>query len=210
MKSAHKEARQAILDKTGIAIEPSIDQVIANTSFVVWEYLLDGTFYNGSDRHFLWPHQLTKAFKKLPRVVGVSHVQYKQRDEIRRRIEEIRHFRNRLSHNEPAWRVENIKSKSEVITHLLDKLDKMLELLFWISPVFKRYISDIGIEARIRQLLSLNELNRYMHIYESHPINDIESLFILTERANSENCRYYFGVHNLHGILAPCNTRLLQ
>lgn len=209
MKSAHKEAKQAISDKTGIAKEPSIDQVIANTSFVAWEYLLDGSFYNGSDRRFLWPHQLTKAFKKLPRVTGVSNVQYKQRDVIRRRIEEIRHFRNRLSHNEPAWRVESLKSKNEVITHLLDKLEKMLELLFWISPVFKRYISDIGIEGRIRQLLTLNELNRYMHIYENHSIHDLESLFALMERANSENCRYYFDINNLKGILSPCNTRLL-
>lgn len=102
-----------------------------------------------------------------------------------------------------------MQSKNEVIAHLLEKLDKILELLFWISPVFKRYIADVGIEGRIRQLLSLNELNRYMHIYERHSIKDIESLFYLAEKANSENCRFQFEVNNLHGILSPCNTRLL-
>ncbi len=210
MKSAYKEARQTIVEKTGFILEPSIDQIIANTAFVTWEYLLDGAFYNGSDKRFLWPHQLTKAFKKLPRVTGVSNVQYLQRDAIRRRIEEIRHFRNRLAHNEPAWRVENLKSRSEVIAHLLEKLDNMLELLFWISPAFRRYIQDIGIENRIRQLLSLNELNRYMHIYEHYPIKNLESLYMLTEKSNNENCRFHFDINGLNGFLVPSNTRLMQ
>lgn len=68
---------------------------------------------------------------------------FHQRDSIRRRIEEVRAFRNRISHNEPAWRVSDISSPEEVISVLNEKLDNMIELLYWISPKFKRYACDV-------------------------------------------------------------------
>lgn len=56
----------------------------------------------------------------------------------------------------------------------------MMELLL-ISPKFQRYVKDIGIEARIRQVLHITELERYMHIYENIEISDIDGLLVLTK-----------------------------
>lgn len=210
VKSAKRNAKKILEDKGIAAPNPTIDQVISQMEFSSWEYLFDKHFYNGSDNNFLWPHELTKVFKKLPRVKEKKKVQFHQRDAIRRRIEEVRAFRNRISHNEPAWHVGSAKTKEAVIADLNEKLSNMMELLYWISPKFQQYVKDVGIEARIKQVLHLNEMNRYMHIFQHHDVIDLEHLVAITQTANSENCRYYFKVSGSVGIVSPYNTKLLQ
>ncbi|WP_118986493.1 Abi family protein [Photorhabdus sp. CRCIA-P01] len=210
MKSAKKSAMRSLEEKGIVSSIPTLDQVISQTDFSTWEYLLDKHFYDGSNNHFLWPNGLSKVFKKLPRVGVRKNVAFHQRDIIRRRIEEVRVFRNRISHNEPAWRVNNVTAKEDVISTLTERLNGMMELLFWISPKFSQYVRDVGIEARIKQMLHLVEMNRYMQSFERHEINDIDNLIDLANRVNSENHRCYFNVSGKLGILVPCNTSLLQ
>ena len=209
-KSAKRSARRVLEDKGIAAPIPTIDQVISQMEFSSWEYILDKHFYNGSDKNFLWPHELTKVFKKLPRVVEKKNPQFHQRDAIRRRIEEVRAFRNRISHNEPAWHVGSARTKEAVIAELNEKLSNMMELLYWISPKFQQYVKDVGIEARIKQVLHLNEMNRYMHTFQQYDVMDLAQLVAVTQRANTENYRCYFNVNGSAGIVSPYNTKLLQ
>jgi hypothetical protein len=208
-KSAKNGARKSLEDKGKDPNDVTLDQIISQTDFSVWEYILDKCFYNGSDNSFIWPTQLTKAFKKLPRV-NVKNPMFHQRDAIRRRIEEVRAFRNRISHNEPAWRVNGVSKPEDVIAYLIMKLDNMLELIYWISPKFRAYVRDVGIEDRIRQVLSISEFNRYIHTFETYNIEDISGFVSLLEQTNSNNTRSYFEIEGRQGILSPCNTRLLQ
>ncbi|GKX52227.1 Abi family protein [Budvicia aquatica] len=208
-KRAKRSAKKVLEDKGITAPIPTIDQVISQMDFSTWEYILDKHFYNGSDKNFLWPHELTNVFKKLPRITG-KNSRFHQRDAIRRRIEEIRAFRNRISHNEPAWHVGSAKTKEAVIENLNERLDNMMELVYWISPKFQKYVKDVGIEARIRQVLHINEINRYMHSFEQYDVTDLEQLLTVTQRANSQNYRCYFNVNGSRGILSPHNTLLLQ
>lgn len=207
--NAKKEARRALVEKNKDPDTVTLDQIISKTDFSVWEYILDKNFYNGSDNNYLWPSKLTKAFKKLPRVTHKNPM-FHQRDSIRRRIEEVRAFRNRISHNEPAWRVSDISSPEEVIAVLNEKLDNMIELLYWISPKFKRYACDVGLESRIRQILNLKEFNRYIHTFDTYEIADLDGLIKLVEKANLENNRFYVKFGAVPAIIAPYNTRLLQ
>lgn len=210
LKTAKKSARKN-LEAKGIANPvPTVDQVISQCDFSTWEYLLDKHFYNGSDKSFLWPHELTKVFRKLPRIKETRNVMFHQRDAIRRRIEEVRAFRNRISHNEPAWLISAVSSKQDVINNLTEKLDNMMELLFWISPKFKQYVVDVGIEARIRLALSAREMDRYLHSFQRHNIEEIKQIAALLAEANTGNYRCYFNVNGIPGILSPCNTALLQ
>lgn len=209
IKAAKKSAKKALLDKGEVDPSPNHDQIIAQTDFSTWEYILDKHYYLGSDNNHIWPTGLPKAFKKLPRTTE-SNPMFHQRDIIRRRIEEVRAFRNRLSHNEPAWRLADVDRKEDIITLLTTKLDNMMELLFWISPKFQRYVKDIGIEARIRQVLNLTELDRYMHTYDLLEISDIEELLGLTKQVNESNIRSHFQVSGEYGILMPHNTQLIQ
>ncbi|MEK9496486.1 Abi family protein [Photorhabdus sp. P32] len=209
IKNAKNSAKKALKEKGIENPTPSLDQIISHTDFSTWGYILDKHFYNGSDNRFLWPSGLTRAFKKLPRTIEKNPM-FHQRDIIRRRVEEIRSFRNRLSHNEPTWRVTDIQKRENVVSNLSGKLDAMMEMLFWLSPKFQKYVQDVGIEARIRQILNISELNRYMHVFERHSITEIDDLMKLTEQANSENIRLYFSVNDCADILMPHNTHLLQ
>lgn len=191
IRAAKKAAKKALKDKGEVDPIPNLDQIIAQTDFSTWEYIFDKHYYNGSDNNYIWPTGLTKVFKKLPRTTG-SNAMFHQRDIIRRRIEEVRSFRNRVSHNEPTWRLADAERKEDIITLLTDKLNNMMELLFWISPKFQRYVTDIGIQARIKQVLNLTELDRYMHTYEPLEISNIEALLALTKQVNKTNLRSHF------------------
>jgi hypothetical protein len=208
-KSAKNGAKKSILDKGNNPDAVTLDQIVSQTDFSVWEYILDKSFYNGSDNSFIWPTQLPKAFKKLPRV-NTKNPMFHQRDAIRRRIEEVRAFRNRISHNEPAWRVSDVSKPEEVIAYLIMKLDNMLELIYWISPKFRAYVHDVGIEDRIRQVLSMSEFNRYIHAFETYNIEGISDFVSLLEQTNTNNTRSYFQIEGRQGILSPCRTKLLQ
>lgn len=167
-------------------------------------------FYNGSDNNYLWPSKLTKVFRKLPKVNVKKNKMFHQRDTLRRRIEEIRAFRNRISHNEPAWRISDVNSPEDVITSLTEKLDNMLEFLYWISPKFQKYVCDIGMESRVRQVLNLQEFNRYIHTFDTYKIEDLEGLIELVQKANQDNSRFYVMFGAIPSIIIPHNTQLLQ
>lgn len=208
IRRAKKAAIKSLLDKGIKKPVPTLDQIISQTDFATWEYILDKHFYNGSNRQFLWPIGLTKAFKKLPRVTE-KNAMFHQRDIIRRRVEEIRSFRNRRSHNEPAWRISTINQREDIIKLLISKLKNIMELLFWISPKFRNYVQDVGIEARIMQLLKTSELNRYMHSFDRHNISDLDSMIQLTIKTNLENTRRHFKIKHHQGVLLPYNARLI-
>jgi len=212
IRQAKSEAQKSLDEKNKGDIEPTLDQIISKTDFATWEYIFDKHYYEGNNNvnaNFLWPRYLLKVFKKLPRT-SESNPQFHQRDIIRRRIEEIRLFRNRLSHNEPVWRVHSVKNRDEVITLLSQMVEKIMELLFWISPTFKQYIEDIGIYTRITHLLSPIELNRYLHVFTLHKVSDIDSLINLVKESNSSNIKCHFDVAGNQGLLIPNNNKLFQ
>jgi len=210
IKNAKKSAKRT-LESKGIASPiPTVDQVISQCDFATWEYLLDKHFYDGSDKNFLWPHELTKVFRKLPRVEETKNAMFHQRDALRRRIEEVRSFRNRISHNEPAWMTEGVQNKQDIIDRLIEKLDHIMELLFWISPKFRKYVMDVGIESRVRQLICMRELNRYMHSYERYAVEDLQLIGELVLESNKNNYRCYFHINGVPGIISPTNSSLLQ
>ncbi|MGL4333725.1 MAG: hypothetical protein ACRCSC_01540 [Lactococcus garvieae] len=209
IKAAKAAAKKTLRNKGEINPVPNHDQIIAQTDFSTWEYILDKGYYNGADNRYLWPNGLIKAFKRLPKTKE-NNPMFHQRDILRRRIGEVRSFRNRISHNELAWRRTDACGKSSIISLLTTKLDNMMELLFWISPKFHKYVKDIGIEAKIRQTLHITELERYMHTSESIDISDINGLLALTQKVNETNVRSRFNISGESGILMPSNTLLIQ
>jgi len=212
IKNAKKEAKKTLVAKGDTDKSPTLDQIISQTDLATWEYLFDKHFYEGNNdinENFLWPKNLLKVFKKLPRT-NEKNPSFHQRDIIRRRIEEIRLFRNRLSHNEPVWRTNSAGSKEAVVTQLYEMVENIMDLLFWISPTFSNYVKDIGVYTRITQLLHLAELNRYLHIFTLHDISDIDSLIALVKESNSSNLKCHFKVGENHGLLTPNSNKLFQ
>jgi len=209
IKKAKADAKKSLEDKGHPNPNPTLDHIICHTDFSTWEYILDKHFYNGSDNSFLWPNGLAKAFRRFPHTQEKNPL-FHQRDLIRRRIEEVRSFRNRISHNEPAWRIADIQKKEDIIQNLTSKLKNFMELLYWISPKFHNYVNDIGIQSRILQILNISELNRYMHSFTNFEIKEIDGLLELVNKANNENVRHYFNINGTNSILQPHSTKLFQ
>jgi len=210
IKNAKRNAKKNLENKGVVEPKPTVDQIISQCDFATWEYLLDKHFYDGSDKNYLWPHELTKVFRKLPKVQETKNVMFHQRDALRRRIEAVRSFRNRISHNEPAWMLNSVRNKEEVVDNLLEKLDYIMELIYWISPKFKKYVIDIGIDSRIRQILSIRELERHMHSYKRYDVDNIQQMYDLLSAANANNHRCYLTIKGNPGVLYPSTSTLLQ
>ncbi|MGS2724917.1 hypothetical protein ACVBEJ_14345 [Porticoccus sp. GXU_MW_L64] len=206
LQKAKRYAKKA-LESKGIQAEPTLDQIVASTDFSTWECILDKHFYSGAGGAFLWPGALPKAFKKMPMYEG-SNPRFHQRDLIRRRIESVRSFRNRISHNEPAWRVAEAASKEKIVESLKEKLADCIELMLWISPRLERYVRDIGVVSRIEQLLTIDELNKHMHLMEPYDIAAMDDLYEILGIANGENVRCTVAANGQRGVIHPNNTML--
>lgn len=201
IKSAKKKAKK-ILKEKGLDVEPNIDQIIAQTDFSTWEYILDKGFYDGGDSNFLWPHKFYKVFKKPPIYDG-NNPMFHQRDMIRRRIEEIRNFRNRLSHNEPIWRASEVNGASEVFDYLERKYQNIIELAYWISPQLKLFIVKMGFDSRIKLCLTNNELNRFLEKIEVSQITKIEDFAGLVQDMYQTNRVVSFKYEESSGVILP-------
>lgn len=90
--------------------DPSLDRVVAATSFGLWVGLTDG----GVPRDPLWSYETTLW---QPRIVhafpGLGHVRRKQ---LHRRLDEVRRFRNRLAHHEPIHEAPVEQIRDDLIT----------------------------------------------------------------------------------------------
>lgn len=201
IKSAKKKAKKILKDK-GLDVEPNIDQIIAQTDFSTWEYILDKGFYDGGDTKFLWPHKFYKIFKKPPIYDGKNPM-FHQRDIIRRRIEEVRNFRNRLSHNEPIWRASEVNNASEVFDYLERKYQNIMELAYWISPQLKLFIVKMGFDSRIKLCLTDNELNRFLAKIEVSQIIKIEDFAELVQDMYQTNKVVSFKYQESSGVILP-------
>jgi len=203
IKSATKKAKKILVDK-GLAVDPNIDQIIAQTDFSTWEYILDKGFYNGGNTDFLWPSNLYKVFSKPPRYAG-SNPAFHQRDLIRRRIEEIRNFRNRLSHNEPIWRASEVNNANDVFTYLHEKYNNIVELAYWISPELKQFIIKMGFDARIKMCLTNHELQRFLAKIERSNIQKFEDFANLVQEMHINNRVVPFQYEQKNGVIFPTN-----
>ena len=204
VKSAKKKAKKILKDK-GLDVEPNIDQIIAQTDFSTWEYILDKGFYDGGNNSFLWPSRFYKVFTKPPRYEGTNPM-FHQRDIIRRRIEEVRNFRNRLSHNEPIWRVSEVNCSEDVFGYLEEKYKKIMQLAYWISPQLKLFIVKMGFDSRIRLCLTNHELRRFLAKIEISQIRKIEDFAGLVQDMHTTNRVVSFKYEESAGLILPTHV----
>lgn len=204
IKSAKRKAKKILKDK-GFDVEPNIDQIIAQTDFSTWEYILDKGFYDGGDINFLWPHKFYKVFAKPPKYNG-SNQMFHQRDIVRRRIEEVRNFRNRLSHNEPIWRASEVTCANEVFGYLEKKYQNIMELAYWISPQLKLFIVKMGFDSRIRLCLTNNELKRFLAKTEISQIIKIEDFAGAVQDMHLANKVIPFKYQESVGVILPTHV----
>ena len=124
--------------RTGALLVPkrpiSGGDLVASLDFGFWTGMF-GSYYMFQNRHDrrLWPHHLKDVFPYGPRMTHPSAVS--------RRLNEIRHLRNRIFHHEPIWRRPD----------LLADRDNVLELIGWMSPETARALRTLD---RVPEVLS--------------------------------------------------------
>ncbi|ORM71655.1 Abi family protein [Pantoea rwandensis] len=178
LAKAKRSAQKLLKKKLGsdTAAAPTLDQIISQTDFSVWEYVMDKSFYDGdASKGFLWPKGYLYAFKKLPLVTG-KNKQFQQRDIIRRRIESIRTLRNRIAHNEPVWKGTGFYDKSKTIEGLEEKISEVIELTYWISPSLNVFVRHSALMQRLRMIVSEHEINNATYRNATVNVSDFKSL----------------------------------
>ncbi|AGN84911.1 MULTISPECIES: Abi family protein [Enterobacteriaceae] len=205
-----KKSAQKILKKklgaTSTAV-PTLDQIISQTDFCVWEYILDKSFYDGdANKNFLWPKGFLTAFKKLPTVTG-KNKQFQQRDIIRRRIETVRMLRNRVAHNEPIWKDADSDDIADIIQKLQEKVNVILELTFWISPALNNFIKNSSIKHRLDMMLCEHEIKNALYRNAALDISDIATLNQTLTDSKSSTTRVLIKSDGMDGILFSKKNR---
>ncbi|WP_336777534.1 hypothetical protein [Pantoea sp. USHLN256] len=200
---AKKNAQRLLRKKLGAntTAVATLDQIISQTDFSVWEYIFDKSFYDGdASKGFLWPRGFLTAFKRLPHVSGKNQ-QFQQRDIIRRRVESIRMLRNRVAHNEPVWKDVEFSDCAAIIAGLTKKIAEIVELTYWISPVLNTFVRNSALMHRLNMLLCVHEMENATYHNGSLEMTSMDTLHDTLIKSGQYNRRVLISLRGLNGVI---------
>lgn len=117
------EKSESRLTRHGLPL--SSGKIISDQSFGFWTEMFELTFYR------ILTGRPIQIFTNLPPNTN--------RIDVMNRLDKIRSFRNRISHNEPICFHNNTIDFSNAI----DVYNTIIELFDWIDPELKKFIKDI-------------------------------------------------------------------
>lgn len=144
-----KEKRYQI---TGVI--PSHHEVIAKTDFATWEYILDEEFLSPG---LIWPQHLRKVFRGTwPDPSDKITLRT-----AREAVADIRLLRNRVHHNEPAWKAHGVVDANDAVQYVRGKIAKIVSLLALIEPAKVDVLTKSGVLAHANRVATVAEILRY-------------------------------------------------
>lgn len=159
---AFRTARKEKIRRYQVDMAPTHPEVIAKTDFSTWEYILDEEFLGP---RLIWPQHLRKVFRGTwPDPSDKTTLRF-----AREAVADIRHLRNRVHHNEPAWKAHGVHSAHDAVLYIRGKIDKIVSLLDLIEPAKLDVIKRSGVLAHAYRVASIEEIGRYQR--ESRPLN---------------------------------------
>jgi hypothetical protein len=93
--------------------------LVAELKFGFWTSLVDSCY------HRLWPKIIKAVVPAMPNSI-------RTREEISKRLNEVRFLRNAVSHHHSIWHWPNLRDRHETIHTLID----------WIEPAYGEFIKD--------------------------------------------------------------------
>jgi hypothetical protein len=148
---------------------PSANDAVSKLTFGFWVTLLTSTYDDPVNNSKLWPILIPIAF---PNASGFKAT----RAFIHHRFDFIKDFRNRVSHHEPLWKIQDIidgggvilqtgpTTPEESILRLQEYIDLILEALQWLSLERHQFLINSGIADHLRAICSLDALEKYQGI----------------------------------------------
>ncbi len=145
-----------------INANPIHPEVIAKTDFSTWEYILDEEFLGPG---LIWPQHLRKVFRGAwPNPSDRITLRF-----VRDAVADIRLFRNRVHHNEPAWKAFGVQNTYDAAQYIRGKIKKIVDLLDLIEPAKVEVLKRSGVLAHAYRIATVEEIQRYQR--QSVPVN---------------------------------------
>lgn len=141
---------------------PTHPEVIAKTDFSTWEYALNESFLGPG---LIWPQYL----RQVLRGAWPDQSDKKTLRFAREAVADIRALRNRVHHNEPAWKAFGVNNASDAVQYVRGKIYKMVILLELIEPAKVQVLKQSGVIAHAYRIATLEEILRYQK--QAEPIN---------------------------------------
>lgn len=143
------------------AINVPHDDVIANTDFYTWQSILSDTFHSEKRCHSntaLWPKLTYKVLKGLDR----NKKEKTARLDFINELNEIRNYRNRLSHNDCIWIKINSNNLQSAVETVREKINKIEEIIKTINPQIHSALVKWGVFYHARRVCSQKEVEHHM------------------------------------------------
>lgn len=137
------------LSKEGRPNSP--DQIVAHAMFGFWLTLLGPSFESAAPLS-LWPQCTAGVFPCDPNMT---------RARAHTLLERVKIIRNRVSHQEPAWRIAAPLTPAGVHAAVSVRIQEIQELLEAMAPDVVRMIENIGTFDRLRWLLDPQTISSF-------------------------------------------------
>jgi len=145
-------------------IVPSHAGVIAKTDFSTWGFLLSDEFMGNG---LIWPSCLGKVFAG-PWPSNQARVTLTRARDM---VTNVRDFRNRVFHHEPAWKRYGVRTESDATHHLQETIDKIVSLITLIHPENLRLLERNGLLQTARRSCTVHEIRRFQHAVRVHNVS---------------------------------------
>lgn len=137
------------------------DDAIAHTDFYTWQSVLSDAFHTQNRKHVnksLWPRLTYKVLKGLDR----KKTEKAARLDFINELNEIRNYRNRLSHNDCIWIKMNSNNLQSAVETVREKINKIEDLIKTINPQIHSTLVKWGVFYHARRICSQREVEHHM------------------------------------------------
>ncbi len=133
--------------------------------------------------NLIWP----KNMGKLIRSPWPNSNASKALSHLRDLVKDVREFRNRLFHHEPAWKKFGVLTEQDALLHLQQKIAKIEELLKLVAPEKILLLEKSRILDNVRRACSVQEIRRFQHRTAVSKINSMTKLRAIAQQASAQN-----------------------
>ena len=178
--NASKDKRKRLNKPFHYKVNPEHQEIVAKTEFSTWEFILDNEFMGNN---LIWPKNLGKVFRGVWPTTQATNMLAQTKD----LVSLVRNFRNRVFHHEPAWKKFGVTNEQQAITHLHEKISKIVELISLISPEQADLLNKCGTIKNAYRACSLDEIERFKYTSKTDTIGSLAKLIKIAELAHADD-----------------------
>lgn len=166
------------------------NNIISKTDFYTWQCIFGDAFHSKSRsvNNALWPRLTYKVLKGLDRTIDERTA----RLNFVNKLNEIRNYRNRLSHNDCLWVKVKSNNKQSAIDSILEKINDAEGLIKVVNINVHKALSSWGVFEYAKRVCSVNEFdlyqgNGFIELQKKGNLKALKSVFNETKDGKKSN-----------------------